>query len=116
MFFDLDLPPRFKLAEVAELVDLPDGRQARTTQNRMQIKMFFVYAIKSLVANYIYVGLTDSIERRIKQHNERRVRATKPYRPFKLIHVEEFSTRADARKREVFLKSGVGKEFLRSLD
>ena len=81
----------------------------------MQVEVFFVYAIKSLVANFIYVGLTDNIERRFKQHNEGRGRATKPYRPFKLIHLEEFSTRADARKREVYLKSGVGKEFLRSL-
>lgn len=72
--------------------------------------MFFVYAIKSEVRNYIYVGLTDNVERRLTQHNAGYGRATKSYRPFKLVLVEEFSTRIDARKREKYLKSGVGKE------
>ena len=77
--------------------------------------MFFVYAIKSLVANYIYVGLTDNIERRLKQHNEGKGRATKPYKPFNLIHVESFDTRIEARNREKYLKTGVGKEYLKPL-
>jgi hypothetical protein len=28
-----------------------------------ELKMYYVYAIKSLVRNYIYVGLTDDVER-----------------------------------------------------
>jgi putative endonuclease len=40
---------------------------------------------------------------------------TKPYRPFKMIHKEVFATRAEAREREKYLKSGIGKEFLRSI-
>ncbi len=82
----------------------------------MEVKTFFVYALKSLKANYIYVGLTDNVERRFKQHNDGKGTSTKPYRPFELIHVEEFSTRPEARKREVYLKSGIGKEFLKSLN
>jgi len=31
--------------------------------------MYFIYAISSLERNYIYVGLTDDIERRILEHN-----------------------------------------------
>ena len=77
--------------------------------------MFFVYAIRSLTRNYIYVGLSNNYERRFKEHNEGYERTTKPYRPFELILVEEFPTRPDARKREKFLKSGVGKSYLRSL-
>ncbi len=76
---------------------------------------FFVYAIKSLVRNYIYVGLTNSIERRIDEHNRGKNRSTKSYRPFKLIYSEEFETRKEAREREIYLKSGIGKEFLKSL-
>ena len=30
--------------------------------------MFFVYSLKSLSRNYIYVGLTDSVERRFEEH------------------------------------------------
>jgi putative endonuclease len=77
--------------------------------------MFFVYALKSLSRNYIYVGLTDDIERRVCQHNAGKERTTRPYRPFKLIYSESFPTRPEARKKEKYLKSGVGKEFLKKL-
>ncbi len=78
--------------------------------------MFFVYALKSEVKNYIYVGMTDNVERRFSQHNLGYERTTKPYKPFTLIFTESYSTREDARKREKYLKSGVGKEFLKSLN
>ncbi|MBL0146261.1 MAG: GIY-YIG nuclease family protein [Chitinophagaceae bacterium] len=77
--------------------------------------MFYAYAIKSLQRNYIYVGLTNSINRRFEEHQSGKNKTTKPYRPFKIILVEEFVSRIDARKREIFLKSGIGKEFLKSL-
>ncbi|MFZ5999285.1 MAG: GIY-YIG nuclease family protein [Bacteroidota bacterium] len=77
--------------------------------------MFFVYAISSLSANYIYVGLTDNPERRIGQHNAGHERTTKPYAPFQTLLIESFATRGEARQREKYLKSGVGKEFLRTL-
>ena len=77
--------------------------------------MYFVYAIKSLVRVYIYVGLTEMVERRIGQHNKGENRSTKAYKPFKLIYTETFSTRIEAREREKYLKSGIGKEFLKSL-
>ncbi|HEY0262016.1 MAG TPA: GIY-YIG nuclease family protein [Chitinophagales bacterium] len=78
-------------------------------------KTFFVYALKSTTRNYIYVGLTDNIERRTKQHNDGYNKTTKPYRPFELIYSEEHQTRIEARQREIYLKSGVGKEFLKKL-
>jgi len=61
----------------------------------------------------MYVGLTDNLPRRIQQHNDGRERTTKPYRPFRLLHSEQFTTRTEARSREKYLKSGAGKEFLR---
>ena len=78
-------------------------------------KMFTVYAIKSLSRNYIYVGLTADLERRIGEHNSGKNKTTKPYRPFVLIHSEEFETRPLVREREKALKSGIGKDFLRSI-
>ena len=77
--------------------------------------MYFVYAIKSIKRNYIYVGISDDPVRRIEQHNKGYEKTTKPYRPFEKIIVEEFNSRAEARKREIYLKSGGGKEFLKSL-
>ena len=77
--------------------------------------MYFVYAIASLSRNYIYVGLTDNVERRFNQHDSGRSRATKPYRPFFLLLTETFPTRIQARQREKYLKSGAGKVFLKKL-
>jgi putative endonuclease len=77
--------------------------------------MYYVYAISSLERSYIYVGITGDLERRVNQHNKGYEKTTRPYAPFKLIHSETFETRGEARKREKYLKSGAGKEFLRSL-
>jgi len=77
--------------------------------------MFFVYAIRSIARNYIYVGLTENIERRLKQHNGGYERTTKPYAPFRLILSESFPSRPLARKREKELKSGVGKAYLKNI-
>ena len=77
--------------------------------------MFYVYAISSEVKNYIYVGLTNNIERRLDEHNVGYNKTTKPYKPFKLILLEKYETRLEARSREKYLKSGIGKEFLKKL-
>ena len=77
--------------------------------------MYFVYALKSIQHNYIYVGLTDNVERRVNQHNKGYERTTKPYLPFKLILVESFDTRLDARQREKELKTTSGKRPLRKI-
>ncbi len=77
--------------------------------------MWYVYAIESLTRKYIYVGQTSNVEHRLHRHNEGRERTTRPYRPFRLILCEAYATRAEARKREVYLKSGIGKEFLKAI-
>ena len=77
--------------------------------------MIFVYAIKSLSRNYIYVGMTNDLERRIAEHNNGENKSTKAYRPFKLIYSETFPDRISARAKEKYLKSGIGKEFLKML-
>ncbi len=77
--------------------------------------MHFVYAIKSIAKNYIYVGMSNNLERRLKEHNNAENRSTKAYKPFVLILSEKLETREAARKREKFLKSGIGKEYLKTL-
>ena len=77
--------------------------------------MFEVYAIKSISRNYLYIGLTNNFERRFKQHNERQNKTTKPYAPFILVLEEVFPDRIKAREREKYLKSGIGREYLKSL-
>lgn len=90
---------------------LPAGRRVA-----LKIKIcIYVYAIKSELRKYIYVGLTNNPERRIKQHNNKKEKTTRTFTPFKTILIEKYPTRLDARKREKYLKFGIGKEYLKSL-
>ena len=113
-------------ALVAELVDALDSKSSSfesvgsiPTQGTEKLPrkrgvfMFYVYALSSIERKYIYVGLTNNLNRRIAQHNSGYEKTTKPYRPFSLILVEECSTRKEARFREKYWKSGSGKEKLK---
>ncbi|MCX2718868.1 GIY-YIG nuclease family protein [Lentiprolixibacter aurantiacus] len=77
--------------------------------------MIEVYAIRSIHRKYIYVGITNNIVRRLKEHNKGYNKKTKAYSPYELIYTKGFATRSEARKHEKFLKSGSGKEFLKTL-
>ena len=77
--------------------------------------MFYVYAIASLHRNYIYVGLTEDVERRFLEHNSGRNKTTKPYLPFNIIFIEECENRVEARRLEKYYKSGIGKEKLKKI-
>ena len=74
-----------------------------------------VYAIRSVIRNYIYVGHTNNIERRLREHNSGKTKSIRPFIPFKLIYIEDCEDRMEAIKREKYLKSGIGKEFLKSI-
>ncbi|MEC3905963.1 GIY-YIG nuclease family protein [Tamlana sp. 2201CG12-4] len=78
--------------------------------------MFYIYAISSIDRNYIYVGMTKNINERFKRHNRGWEKTTRAYAPFKLILIEEVGlSRPKARKRELYWKSGMGKEKLRHI-
>ena len=77
--------------------------------------MYFVYAIQSEKDKRIYVGMCADVAVRLKEHNAGKTKSTKGFKPWKLIYKEELADRLSARKREIYLKSGVGKEFLKSL-
>ena len=64
--------------------------------------MFFAYIIKSESAGTHYYGHCEDMAVRIRNHNGGRVKYTKSKRPWKMIYFEEFSTRAEAYKRELF--------------
>jgi putative endonuclease len=77
--------------------------------------MFLVYAISSICRNYIYVGLTSNLDKRLDRHNKGYEKTTRPYCPFVLILKEECDDRIKAREREKYWKSGIGKEKLRKI-
>jgi putative endonuclease len=92
---------------------LPAGRQGSFLN--FDTEMYFVYAIKSQIDSRIYVGMTEDVARRLKEHNLGKTKSTKGYRPWQLIYTELLPSRSEARIREKYFKSGVGKEFLKFL-
>ena len=75
--------------------------------------MFYVYVLSGKTRKYIYVGLSNNVQRRFGEHQNGLNKTTRPYRPFELVHIENFGTRIEARKREKYLKSGVGKMWIK---
>lgn len=69
---------------------------------------YYTYIIKSLKNNNLYIGYTSDLRKRFERHNKGLNKATKPFIPYKLIHYEAFLNRVDAKRREVYLKSGWG--------
>ncbi len=72
--------------------------------------MVFVYVLQG--AKKRYVGITNNLSRRLAEHRSGRTKSAQIIGPFKLLHTEEFPDYSSARKREKFLKSGQGREFL----
>ena len=77
--------------------------------------MYYVYILKSKKDNRIYVGYTSNLEERLKKHNARQVKSTKFRVPLKLIYSEKFDNSSEARKRELYWKSGGGRRKLKRL-
>ncbi len=88
------------------MVFLPAGRQGSINN----CYGFYLYLVSQNRANWSYVGSTSDIEKRFKNHTYGKVRSTKGCRPLKLVHTEEFATVDEARARELYLKSGIGRE------
>ena len=66
--------------------------------------MYFAYVLKSDKDNSFYYGSSGNIHRRLKDHNEGKNRYTKGHRPWVIHYFEEFTSRSDAMKRELFFK------------
>ena len=77
--------------------------------------MHIVYVLKSRKDNKRYIGLTNNLDQRLLEHNKGKVRSTKFRLPLELIYFEEIENRSDGAQREKFLKSGKGREFLKSI-
>ena len=77
--------------------------------------MYYTYVLFSPQSRKIYIGQTNNISKRIVRHNAGQVLSTKAYSPWNLVHVEEYATRTEAMKREKFLKSGKGREWLHGI-
>jgi putative endonuclease len=78
--------------------------------------MFYVYILRTS-ANTLYVGQTNNLEKRIKEHKSKTIKSSKYVRSFpsfELVYFESLDTRSKAMRREYEIKqfSKIKKEIL----
>jgi putative endonuclease len=74
---------------------------------------WFVYVLRSLRRNFIYIGSTNSLGQRLFQHNNGLVVSTKAYRPLQIVAYVAVQTEEKARELEGYFKTGSGKAILK---
>jgi putative endonuclease len=75
--------------------------------------MWFVYVLKSISNEFIYIGSTNNLKRRLLEHNEGLVLSTKHYAPFEIEAYVALKTEKRARELEKYFKTGSGKAVLK---
>ncbi len=75
----------------------------------------FVYSLQSENnPDKYYVGLTTSIDQRLKEHNAGKSIHTNKFKPWKVVSYVAFSDEIKAKKFEAYLKTGSGRDFVRN--
>ncbi len=77
--------------------------------------MYFTYIIKSnITPGAIYIGSTKNLNSRLAQHNDPKNHGyTKRHAPWVIETYLAFSEEQDAKRFELYLKSGSGKAFMK---
>jgi len=76
--------------------------------------MFYVYVLRSKKNGKWYTGTTDNLRKCLGEHNNGLVFSTKGHGPFESIYYEACKDKSDAYTREKYLKSGMGKRYLKN--
>ena len=71
-----------------------------------------LYIIKGLLTGKKYIGITNNLQRRLNEHRKGSTKGGQIIGEFELIHTEEFDDYQSARKHEMFLKSGQGRQWI----
>ena len=73
--------------------------------------MYYVYIIYSKRFDRYYIGMSVDVKQRLITHNLGRVKSTKAFVRWELVHSENFNTSEEARIREKYLKSAAGRRW-----
>ena len=74
---------------------------------------YCVYILLSEKDNLLYIGFSANLEKRIETHNSGGSKSTAHRRPLKLIFCEFYLFEEDARKREMYFKTTMGKKAIK---
>lgn len=77
--------------------------------------MYNVYVLLSLKDKKFYIGFSEDVMQRVKEHNSGKNVSTKNRRPLKLIYYETHLSKQDAMRREKYFKTSKGKTTLKQI-
>jgi len=77
--------------------------------------MYYVYVLYSEKDKNFYIRCSSNLRLRYKEYSEGLVASTKRRRPMKLIYYEAYLIKENAERRELFYKSGRGRETLHKI-
>ncbi len=78
-------------------------------------KKYFIYILQSKKDESYYVGYTQNVDKRLKEHNSGKSKYTKNHKPYVLVYTESYDKLAQAKQREQYIKSYKSiKTFLKS--
>ena len=63
-----------------------------------------------------YIGITNDLTRRLRENRSNRSKGSQVLGEFVVLHTEKYADHTSARKREKFLKSGQGREWLNKFE
>ena len=75
---------------------------------------FYTYVLKCQKTETFYTGTTNDLKQRLEQHKKGQVYYTRNKLPVKLVYFEACLNRDDTYRRERYLKTGMGKRYLRN--
>ena len=73
----------------------------------------YVYVLRNCAGAW-YIGCTSNLRRRVIEHNDGKSSYTKKHAPYELIYYEASLCSEDAFAREKYLKSGMGRRYLKN--
>ena len=76
--------------------------------------MFYTYLLQSKKDRLFYTGCTGDLRKRFNEHSLGKVPTTKGRGPFELVYYEACLNQKDAFTREKYLKTGMGKRYLKN--
>jgi putative endonuclease len=77
-------------------------------------RFYYTYILRSKIDRKFYTGFTRDLIGRFKLHQNDNVPSTKSRTPLELIYYEACLNQKDATRREKYLKTYLGKMFLRN--
>ena len=77
--------------------------------------MYYTYILQSRLKKRTYTGVTDNPDKRLREHNSGKVISSRKYRPYEILHIDEFDNKRQARAKEAFYKTTTGRRRIKEI-